>query len=503
MSSTALTSGASVSSPVSGLRALRPRWLGALPLASLFALSACGGVPDESATASVSQADGLSHGHHQQGEELFVTAFPGTNGRSCASCHVLDEHTALTPAHVTSLLATNPSDPLFNPIDADDPTAAVPTYDHLKKGLVRVSLKLPDNMDLIDSAGHVVTAPDRMFFVWRAVPTTENTAITAPYQYDGRKGTLQQQAQGAITAHSQGGTVSNRDLDFIAAFQQDQFTSKRARKVAQAMAHGTPVDQIPRPELDMDLTDAQARGLTVYNAACEACHGGATTLQVTNRAVHRLAFLQLKPDGNVIYDTSVTPPAPVPQDPSPNDEFLNVGFANITYLGQLFNAIGFGDLFGPRFNKDVALPQYRYRFYTDATRTVQKVDLPPTPVTVSGSPFDLQAQLDANGAPIVGPNLLPQAWSTDPGRAAITGDPRDFEAFDVPALRGIANTAPYFHDNSTESLKDVVDLYSRFILPFFTMLNLPATLPPEPGSFFPESLTQQQKQDLLEFLQVL
>jgi cytochrome c peroxidase len=503
MSSSALSTGRTLLPSVVGIGTSRPRWMSVWSIASLLALGACGGTPTESAIDSVSQADGLSHGHHEQGEVLFQTPFAGTNGRSCASCHVLDDHTVLTPAHVTTLLAENPTDPLFNRIDADDPNAEVPTYEHLKKGLVRVTIKLPDNMDLIDSNGNVVTGPDRTYSVWRAVPTTENAAITAPYQYDGRKGTLQQQAQGAISSHSQGPIVSSRDLDFIAAFQKTEFTSKRARKVAQAMAHGTPVDQIPRPELEMDLTDAQARGLTVYNAACEACHGGATTLQVTNRDVHRLAFLKLKADGNVLYNTAVTPPAPVPQDPSPDDEFLNVGFGNISYLGQLFNMIGFGDLFGPRFNKDVALPQYRYRFYTDATRTVKNVDLPPIPVTATGQLFDLQAQQDENGAPIVGPNLLPQWWSTDPGRAGITGDPRDFEAFDVPALRGIANSAPYFHDNSAETLKDAVDLYSRFILPFFTMLNLPATLPPEEGSFFPESLSPQQKADLLEFLQVL
>ena len=69
-----------------------------------------------------------------------------------------------------------------------------------------------------------------------------------------------------------------------------------------------------------------------------------------------------------------------------------------------------------------------------------------------------------------------------PGRAAITGDPADFEAFDVPQLRGIARTAPYFHDNSHETLRDVVDTYSRFVLPFITPLNLPAVHPPEqPG----------------------
>jgi cytochrome c peroxidase len=464
-------------------------------------LSACGAPTseEEARVGSVTEAvKGGNHGGHRpDGEELFETAFPGTNDRSCASCHVREEHTVLTPAHVIALEAENPADPLFNPIDADDPDAEVPTYDHLKKGLVRVILDLPENMDLIDFEGNVVTPPDRKIEVWRAVPTVENTAITAPYQYDGRKATLQEQAQGAITAHSEGGTVSNRDLDAIAEFQLKQFTSKRAEKVAKKMAHGVPVEEIARPELKMKLTQAQERGLEVYNAGCEPCHGGATTLQVTNRVVHDLAFVELKPDGNVLFDTSVTPPVPVLK-PQPDNEFLNVGFGNLSYLGQIY-----GDFFGPRFNASVALPRYRYRFYTDATRTVQQVDLPPIPVTVSGDPFDLRAATDENGAPIVGPNFLPQLWSTDPGRAAITGDPADFEAFDVPPLRGIINTAPYFHDNSAETLRIAVDLYSRFILPFFAPLNLPAVLPPEEGSFFPESLSVQQKDDLMEFLTVL
>jgi cytochrome c peroxidase len=469
-----------------------------LPALSLILLSACGGVADEAEVHSESVAASLTRGHHPpSGEDLFETAFSGTNDRSCATCHVLEEHTALTPAHVTTLLAEDPSDPLFNPIDADDPLAAVPTYEHLKKGLVRVVLPLPANMDLIDFAGNVVTPPDRTIAVWRAVPSVENAAITAPYQYDGRKGTLQQQAQAAIIDHSQGGPVRARDLNAIADFQKELFTSDRAEKVAKKLDDGVPVEHIRRPELKMKLTAAQKRGRDVYDVACEACHGGATTLEVTNRTIHDLAFVTLKPDGNVLFDTSVQPPRPVLL-PQPNNEFLNVGFGNLTYLGQIF-----GDFFGPRFNASVPLPQYRYRFYTDGTRTVRKVDLPPVPVTVSGSPFDLQAALDANGAPIVGPNFLPQLFSTDPGRAATTGDPADFEAFDVPQLRGVANTAPYFHDNSAATLRDAVDLYSRFILPFFAPLNLPATLPPEANSFFPEALSPQQKQDLLDFLQVL
>ena len=474
----------------------RPAALGALAALSLLALSACSGAayePDELDTESVAAAVSAKKPHKPDGEALFETAFPGTNGRSCATCHVREDHAGLTTAHVAATLAANPADPLFNRLDADDPLAAVPTYEHLKKGLVRVRITLAANMDLIDAFGNVTTPADRTVDVWRAVPTVENSAITAPYQYDGRKGTLQQQAQGAVTAHSQGGTVTASDLDAIAAFQMEQFTSNRAKKVAKKLAQGVPVDQIPRPELQMDeLTPAEQRGLTIYNQACEVCHGGATNGRIVNRAVHDFAIPELKPDasGNVLFDNS-TPPQRVLAN-QPHNEFLNIGIANLSAFGQF----GFPGIF----TATVPLPQYRYRFYTDATRTVPTADLPPVPVF---DPVTFQALLDEHGAPIVGPNFIPQFFSTDPGRSAITGDPHDFEAFDVPALRGIANTAPYFHDNAAETLEDAVNIYSRFIVQFFPMLNLPLVNPPEPGSPFPESFTPAQKADLLAFLRVL
>jgi len=48
----------------------------------------------------------------------------------------------------------------------------------------------------------------------------------------------------------------------------------------------------------------------------------------------------------------------------------------------------------------------------------------------------------------------------DPGRAAITGDLNDLNAFDTPSLRGIRHTAPYFHDNGAASLGEVIDHYN-------------------------------------------
>ena len=59
--------------------------------------------------------------------------------------------------------------------------------------------------------------------------------------------------------------------------------------------------------------------------------------------------------------------------------------------------------------------------------------------------------------------------SPDPGRALITGvGPKDdptFEhvnSFKISPLRGIRNTAPYFHDNSAKTLEDVVRHYAQF-----------------------------------------
>jgi cytochrome c peroxidase len=428
------------------------------------------------------------------GKALFEEPLEGTNGRSCATCHVLDEATTLRPESVQARLDANPDDPLFKRLDADDPDAATLTFEHLKKGLVRVVLPLPDNMDVLDLDGNVTTTPDRTIFVWRGVPSVSNAAVTAPYQLDGRQQTLEDQAQAAITSHSEGPLVSREQLEHIAEFQRGVFSSPRAWLVSRLLDLGLSLDEVPIPEEFMPLTAAEKRGRDVYDAACQACHGSATTDRIVDREVHDLFFAELGPDGNVRFEIVDGRPLAVPLA-RPDDEFLNVGFGIATYLGQVGVA--------PAFNDDVELPRYRFRFYTDGTRTQKVVDLPPPPVTQSGDPLDVRPALDERGAPIVGPNRIPQLFSTDPGRAAISGDPADFEAFDMNPLRGIARTAPYFHDNSHATLEEVIDAYSRFILSAITPLRLPRVHPPEQPGAPGEALSVQQKHDLLAFLKRL
>jgi hypothetical protein len=71
---------------------------------------------------------------------------------------------------------------------------------------------------------------------------------------------------------------------------------------------------------------------------------------------------------------------------------------------------------------------------------------------------------------------------TDPGRALITGKCADIGKFKGPILRGLAARAPYFHNGSAASLRDVVDFYDRR---------------------FGLHLTTPQKEDLVAFLRAL
>ena len=50
---------------------------------------------------------------------------------------------------------------------------------------------------------------------------------------------------------------------------------------------------------------------------------------------------------------------------------------------------------------------------------------------------------------------------TDPGRAMISGKCKDIGRFKGPILRGLAARAPYFHNGSADTLRDVVDFYDR------------------------------------------
>ena len=97
------------------------------------------------------------------------------------------------------------------------------------------------------------------------------------------------------------------------------------------------------------------------------------------------------------------------------------------------------------------------------------------------------------GSPKAGDIVLRK--SSDPGRALLTGYVGgappfdDWNKLDVPGLRGIRNTAPYFHNNSADTLEEVVDHY----IELFKFIKV--TAPPFPAPAPPVASTDGVKFD--------
>ena len=102
--------------------------------------------------------------------------------------------------------------------------------------------------------------------------------------------------------------------------------------------------------------------------------------------------------------------------------------------------------------------------------------------------------------------------SSDPGRALLTGFASlgppaadDWNKLDMPGLRGIRNTAPYFRNNSAETLEDVVDHY----IEFFKRVRVvapPGVVPPvstTDGVNFDRDLIAEERAALLAYLRKL
>jgi hypothetical protein len=374
-----------------------------------------------------------------------------------------DDNFQLSPANAEARFqllqqrrATNPNvdDPLFRPIDADDfrdQGQAAADFSNLREnGLIRITFQLPPNIRLVDAVTGVVT--DETFVdVWRAVPSVNNVAMTGSgnanpwfrgpnelggYQLDGRVGTLQEQAAGALMNHAQVPIAPpQRILDDLAAFQRVLFTSAGARALSQAIDAGAASLPDPDPPLDA----LEQHGKTVFVRACATCHGGPT---------HSNAALPVPRFQDIVS------PCPRPIDTRPVDVVTPARFAFAPCPARL---------------------QRNARTYE---------------ITM------------ANGSKI-------RRTSSDPGRALLTGfvggpaPQDDWQKFDVPGLRGISGTAPYFHNNSAATLDDVLDHYAEFFKRIRVNLLPGNPIPPvltTDGVNFDRPFTSAERAALLAYL---
>lgn len=82
----------------------------------------------------------------------------------------------------------------------------------------------------------------------------------------------------------------------------------------------------------------------------------------------------------------------------------------------------------------------------------------------------------------------------DKGLSEFTGRSEDDFKFKTPTLRGVALTAPYFHDGSAQTLEEVVEFYSRGGAPEDPQLD------PQMKKL---DLSEEDKQNLVAFLKAL
>jgi len=395
----------------------------------------------------------------------------GTNGRSCVSCHAASDGWSITPEHVQQRFeATGGTDPIFRPNDgANCPAADVSPVEArrdayamlLRKGLIRVSLPIPPNAEFqlvsIDDPYDCTNANDVALFR-RPLPAT-NLRFLSAVMWDGRESpqgrslhdSLMNQANDATLGHAQGaGNLTPAQAERIVKFEM-------------ALS--------PAQVLDDDAGQLIADGAT----------GGAVPLSKQRFFIGINDPLGQNPTG-AAFDPVVFRLFAKWKDLPNNSKDRTTEYRKAVARGEeLFNTFPITIEGVSGLNGELGV-----------------ASIPGTCTTCHDSPnvgnHSVSAPLNIG---LVGedrrtpdmPLYTLQCISTrevlrvtDPGRALISGKCKDIGRFKGPILRGLASRAPYFHNGSAADLREVVEFYdTRFHL----------------------AMTEQQKRDLVAFLQSL
>lgn len=339
------------------------------------------------------------------------------NGRSCADCHMVTDNFQLSPAAANARFLFlqwqrrwNPraDDPLFRPIDADDFRAngeSASDFSNLRdNGLVRITFPLPSNIRLVDPA---TNAPSSETFadVWRMVPTVNDVALTGP----------------------DGADPWPRGPNNTGGYQLDARVANLQEQALGALLNHAKIQYLPPTRLLDDLASFQR-------------------VLFTNQRVRALAEA-------VAAGTTPLPDADPP---------LNL----LERQGKAVFERGCAQCHGGPGQSTTQAPVVRFHdISTQCPRPVDTVTparfaFKPCPARLARNARTYEITLTTGG--------VQRRTSSDPGRALLTGfvggpaAADDWNKLDLPGLRGIGKTAPYFHNNSADTLEEVVDHYTEF-----------------------------------------
>lgn len=439
----------------------------------------------------------------------------GTNGRSCSTCHVMDQAMSISPPQIRQRFEqSHGRDPLFAAFDGANCTNGKPSdaAAHsllLSHGLIRIGLAVPTNAQFTVTVVHdpygCALVPDPttgvlMLSTYRRPLPTTNLRFLSTMMFDGRES----------PATSSLGNVATFQANLLKDLTQQAVDATLGH--AQAAAAPTPQQLADIVNFEMGLSTAQAYDRRAGALYAGGALGGARYLVSQDYYPGMNDVLGADPDGVAFDETSMTLFAAWESGGNPDDEDSDgrgdrrEARSDIAAGEVLFNTApltisavrGLNDnaaLGNPASFKgtctschdtpnvgDHSLPLpldigtgHTARAGLENDPNIQKgiaeLDQPDLPVfLVSGckSPFSAEQPVSF--------------YTTDLGKGMITGLCSDFNRVKGPILRGLAGRAPYFHNGAAATLLQAVNFYNaRFAM----------------------NLTEEQKRQLVAFLNSL
>jgi cytochrome c peroxidase len=446
----------------------------------------------------------------------------GTNGRTCFTCHQPQSGWTITPGDVAERFERSAGkDPIFRLVDgATCPNDDVSTLSAkrraykllIDKGLIRIGLAVPATAEFKvevqpgDDPYGCNTNQDTGLAVGivstyrRPLPTT-NVGFLSTVMWDGRESTptgtqesdLINQARDATLGHAQAvASPTDAQLAEIVAFQKGMFTAqifdKKAKFLTDDNAKGGPSALSTQPffiGINDPLGNNPQEGVQFtsqifdlyrpwLNAGERHEHGDHGTPMASEELLRNINIT----DDWRRNDHERGMVSEHRRSVAHGEEVFNTKSIKITGVSGLNDELGVDHIDGfcgtchdaPNIGHhsvkaplDIGVP--------DAG------DKKPPVLDISGLPvFTITCQL--KDGPLAGKVYK----VTDAGRAMITGKCKDIGRFKGPILRGLASRAPYFHNGSAATLRDVVDFYDqRFAI----------------------GLSHKEKTDLVNFLNTL
>jgi len=390
----------------------------------------------------------------------------GTNGRSCASCHVPSEGWTISASGVQlRFLLTQGLDPIFRPNDGSNCDANIETSTVrgrrqaysllLSRGLIRVAVPVPAGAEFtVQSVSNPYGCNDTstLSMYRRPLPAT-NLEFLSTLMWDGRESTppstqkitypdtgqlladLAHQAMDATTGHAQGEPPTLAQIQDIVTFETALRTAQaidnRAGFLHSGRATGGP-QALASQEFFIGINDSfpASFGFNPTGAPFNPNIFNLYDAWKNSRSTARASIAR----GQAIFNSKP-----------------------ITISG----VAGINDVTG--------MPAS----FTGTCGTCH--DSPNVGHHSISAPLnigvaDVNSALDVSYLPVftlVNNTTSETVQTTDPGRALITGKWWDIGKVKGPILRGLASRAPYFHNGSAATLTDVIRFYEmRFNISF-------------------------------------